>query len=487
MNKNSFCFIAIITLFLFLACDSHAEATTGDVNNKIEISGIVSEPEGKGIAGVQVTDGYEVVYTDKDGKYTLNFDSDKGRFVYITVPSEYEVPTHSQGHPLFFKEISKKGKGDTNFVLKKRQGQPMDKFTILVLGDIQITRGKSEQRVRRLRNKIVPDIIKSINSTDNPCIAISVGDLLSGDMSLYKEYREEMGRLGIPVFNFVGNHDHNPKLSGDVKTIEEYEANFGPSNYSFNIGQIHFVMLDDIIYRSKEDYDRGLTDDILAWLRKDLSTVPKGSTIILGMHIPLDTNAQQNADKKFVNNEGLLSLLKDYKVHVFTGHRHSADMYNYPAPYDIVMHLCARTGGDHKINGDYCNDGTPSGYMVFEVNGRDTKWHHKAIGEDSADVQMSTFSPKETGNSFVFANIWYWDSKWGNVEWWENGVKKGDMQHHPRVDPNYDKEYRNANNGKPFKEKSWHMFRIKPSEGVTSGVVKVTDRFGNTYQQNVSW
>jgi len=484
MDKNYFRLIVLLIFAMLVACNADAE--TSHTSEKITLSGIVTDTDGKGIEAVQVTDGYEVVYTGKDGKYSIDSDRDKSRFVYITVPAEYEIPIHSQGHPLFYKEIPKRGKGSLDFVLKKRQNT-MDKYTILVLGDIQITRGKSELRVRRLHNKIVPDIINSIKSADNPCIAISVGDLLSGDMSLYKEYREEMARLGIPVFNFVGNHDHDPKLSGDIKTVQEYEDNFGPSNYSFNIGQIHFVMLDDIIYRTKEDYDRGLTDDILSWLQKDLSRVAKGSTIILGMHIPLDTNAQRNADKKFYNNKGLLSLLKDYNVHVFTGHRHSADMYNYPAPYNIVMHLCPRTGGDHKINGDYCNDGTPSGYMVFDVDGTKTKWYHKTIGNDDTGVQMSAFSPKQTGTGFVFANVWYWDSEWENPEWWENGKRVADMEHHPRVDPNYDQEYRDANNGKPFNEKSWHMFRARPSAGVTKGTVKVTDRFGNIYQEDISW
>ena len=35
--------------------------------------------------------------------------------------------------------------------------------------------------------------------------------------------------------------------------------------------------------------------------------------------------------------------------------------------------------------------------------------------------------------------------------------------------------------------KSFHMFRIKPSPGVKAGEVRVTDRFGTTYTEHVSW
>ena len=31
------------------------------------------------------------------------------------------------------------------------------------------------------------------------------------------------------------------------------------------------------------------------------------------------------------------------------------------------------------------------------------------------------------------------------------------------------------------------MFRIKPSAGVKAGEVRVTDRFGTTYVEHVSW
>lgn len=474
--------LAALTI-LCLSCATSAVAA----KSNLEVRGKVCEPGGKGISGIRVTDGYSIVLTDDKGNYTMDSNPEKSRFISITVPAEYEIPTHSDGHPLFYREMPRKAKGDVaDFVLKKRE-TTVDKYTLLVLGDIQISRIKNEQRIKRLRNKIVPDLLDFIDSSGQPCFAISVGDLLSGDMSVYEDYRREMKRLDIPVFNLVGNHDHNPLLSGDVETVREYESNFGPSNYSFDIGQIHFVMLDNVIYRTKDDYTRGLTDDILEWLHKDLSYVEKGSTVILGMHIPMDTNEQRNADTRFYNHQNLLTLLQDYKVHVFCGHRHAADMYNYPAPYDnIVIHQCPRTGGNHKMNSRYCNDGTPSGYMVFEVDGTDTEWYHKREGHKDTDVQMSLLSPTEIGNSNLFANIWYWDSKWGPVEWWENGVKVAEMEHFPRVDTNFNNEHLKIYN-KPSKDKSWHMFRTKPTPGVTSGVVKVTDRFGNIREQKISW
>ena len=35
--------------------------------------------------------------------------------------------------------------------------------------------------------------------------------------------------------------------------------------------------------------------------------------------------------------------------------------------------------------------------------------------------------------------------------------------------------------------KSNYMFRVKPSEGVHNGQIRVTDNFGVTYTENVAW
>lgn len=79
------------------------------------------------------------------------------------------------------------------------------------------------------------------------------------------------------------------------------------------------------------------------------------------------------------------------------------------------------------------------------------------------------------------------------MEWWENGVKVGEFEKHREPDPDYAILYadyiaRNPKSiyGKPS-PKSDFMFRIKPSEGIRSGEIRVTDNFGVTYIQKVEW
>mgnify|MGYP003306654430 CR=1 FL=1 len=76
----------------------------------------------------------------------------------------------------------------------------------------------------------------------------------------------------------------------------------------------------------------------------------------------------------------------------------------------------------------------------------------------------------------------------------ENGKKVGEFEQFAEVDPDYMQIFteklshikgRAANYAKPAKSR--YMFRIKPSEGVRSGEVRVKDNFGTTYTEKVEW
>ncbi len=63
------------------------------------------QSNGKGISGVQVTDGVNIVLTDKNGDYVLQSNG-TAEFVYISVPSGYAFP-EEKGIANFFRPLSK--------------------------------------------------------------------------------------------------------------------------------------------------------------------------------------------------------------------------------------------------------------------------------------------------------------------------------------------------------------------------------------------
>ena len=68
-----------------------------------DIKGSVRDTEGKGIAGVVVSDGLNTVVTDAKGRFKMDADADS-RFVFVSTPSGY-VSSTLDGETLFYKEI----------------------------------------------------------------------------------------------------------------------------------------------------------------------------------------------------------------------------------------------------------------------------------------------------------------------------------------------------------------------------------------------
>ena len=138
---------------------------------------------------------------------------------------------------------------------------------------------------------------------------------------------------------------------------------------------------------------------------------------------------------------------------------------------------------------DVCIDGTPQGYGVYEVDGNQVKWYYKGAGHPK-EYQFRSYAagiskefPKD-----IIANVWNWDKNW-KVEWLENGKVMGLMTQYTGVDP----YAHQVCTDKKRTMQSWisaastgHMFRATPRNPKAKIEIRVTDRFGKVYQQNVS-
>ena len=79
-------------------------------------------------------------------------------------------------------------------------------------------------------------------------------------------------------------------MENDTLSDETYEAHFGPANYAFNYGKVHFLVLDDVLYPDPRDgkgYWGGFREDQFQFIENDLKNVPKDHLVVLAMHIPL--------------------------------------------------------------------------------------------------------------------------------------------------------------------------------------------------------
>ena len=473
------------------------------------IYGRVATEQGEPVVGCVVSDGKQCVATDSNGHYALKSDMNSTRFVFISIPAEYQIPHRKSVIQNFYRIPRHKSGAVANFTLAKRT-EPTDKYTVIMIGDPQMRGLGIDGSGERYRDVLLPDIEEFKKTTKGEFFAINLGDLVYNWMAGYDDYMDISSTTSYPMCHIIGNHDYDQQniLEGKLGTpyFEEYVS---PTYYSFTIGKVHYVMVNSIEYSradATKHYGSGLDNEQLEWLKQDLKYIPHDYTIYICGHANLwkkpGTSPKGSYGKYNVNYEAYTELIKPYKrVYSWSGHYHSNYEFEYAGKpkYEDMSHFScisvSRCIGTLRSNMEMDNAGLPNGYMVVEVDGENIEWWYKVPGHDR-NYQMRAYTPVRTGDGYVKANIWNYspDSKWSAVEWWENGKKVGEFEHFAEFDLDYVKIHTEklghltgtaAKYAKPAKSR--YMFRIKPSEGVRSGEIRVTDNFGTTYTEKVEW
>jgi hypothetical protein len=441
---------------------------------------------GKGIAGVAVTDGVNIVQTNAKGEYTL-LSNKTTAFVYISLPAGHAFP-HEQSVTKFFQIIDHKQKSfKADFNLQPLAGSD-DKHAFVVWADPQI---QSKEDARKLLAESAPDLKALVASypADTLFHGIGCGDLVWDKFELYADYKQAIAPSGIPFFQVIGNHDMDLEARTDEGSSKTFEQNFGPSYYSYNRGQIHYIVLDDVFFVGVDKRYIGYLDERqLSWLEQDLKLVRPGTTVVVTLHIPSNTGKrrryQEDSDDVggvVLNRERLYKLLKPYTVHIMSGHAHVNEKWT---ENNITEHNHGAVCGAWWT-GPICSDGTPSGYGVYEVEGSNLKWYYKATGRPK-EHQLRAYVPgrHRVYHDQVCINVWNWDKAW-KIECLADGKSMGSPEQRTEQDPWSVELHEGAT--KPA-TRQWvepsltdHLFFIKPPAGTKTFEVVCTDRFGNRY------
>lgn len=445
---------------------------------------------GKGIAGVSVTDGINMVRTTANGNYEL-LSNKTTQFVYISLPSGYEFP-HQNSITKFFKAIDhSKSSFITDFELKKLPVSD-DKHAFVVWADTQI---QNKRDAELLLAESAPDLKTLVDSFGNtPMHGIGCGDLVWDHFELFPDYEKAIGISGIPFFNLIGNHDMDLEARTDEESAETFKKHFGPTYYSYNRGKIHYVVLDDVFAMGvAKRYMGYITENQLQWLEQDLKHVPKGSTVIVSLHIPTNTGQRKRDGEKepelggvVINREHLYTVLKPYNVHFMSGHTHFNEVW---VEGNMTEHNHGTVCGAWWT-GPICVDGTPGGYGVYEVEGDKLSWYYKATGKPKTH-QLRIYG---TGRHKDFpgeacVNVWNYDKNW-KVEWFADDSPMGKPEQRSAYDPWAYELFFGKAQPKP---RGWvepnltdHIFFMKPAPGVKNIKVTATDPFGNTYTESLA-
>lgn len=547
--------IIILALWALLsACTPEARPDGADNDNMtqsgITVRGIIYDDAGNRLEGVVVSDCFKCTVTDKDGVFELESDLSVAKFIFISIPSGYSVPV-KKGLPVFFKRLSEEkqtnGHYRLEFILNRMTSDP-DKYSVLVVADPQPrSRGKATDKVAYHSLDVCEDLYRDMREKgsdvlrSSPCYAIVLGDIVHGEMDLFDTYISNgTSKMGFPVFNVLGNHDIDWDEPTDFSCSRSFEEKLGPVNYSFNLGKIHYVVVDNIIMTEGEEgltgaYSAGLRDDIWQWLQADLSYVDKGSTIMICSHNPMFR--EESGKDNYVsarNGQAYADLLSSFKtVHAWAGHTHH--MFNYVYDSDssldnIEVHTVVRATGDLHSN-EYLSAGTPRGYVVVEVDGENVSWKYRPLpyqtglpvntvpeyqlrawyydetgvawlkdGGQCLDesYQVNAYSPDVYGDGYIYANVFMWDQKWGIPVYVSEDGTRSQMELVTDKKYMYDAGYKELFDyyyevSAVYQDKVWksdvdkRMFRVYSGKKSDKGKVEVMDRFGNVYSTNVSW
>jgi hypothetical protein len=495
------------------------------------------------VEGVVVSDGVEVTRTNADGIYQLQSDKQLG-YVFISIPSDYEVPAEGI-LPQFYKMV--KGNADSaeraDFTLNKVSGQ--DSYKVLMLGDIHLANRTSDSKQFK---EFTTDLNNYRNFYLNEKIyAITLGDM-TWDLYWYSnsfaipDYVNTMNNQikDLQVFHTIGNHDNDYKATSDAGAQSQFIGFLAPTYYSFNIGKVHYVIMDDIDCSNYDgstsrDYVKQLSSAQLRWLAKDLEYVDKSTPVVVAMHAqvyyPLETGGFK-VDHDASGSSQLFDILSGYQVHFVTGHTHLT--FNVTPEESVtkgenfyehnVGAVCASWWwSGHLTPGVHVSlDGTPGGYSIWDISGSDIKWLYKSTGwsenyqfrsydlnnvsfslADVPDMPTNIASVKKdfeqyvdaypaNKNNEVLINIWNWNPRW-TVSVTDESGKSLPVSTSWAYDPLHIaalsvKRFNSSSitSTPSFITKEFtHFFKVKVADADTDIKITVKDEFGHVWTEEM--
>lgn len=506
------------------------------------VYGIVSSA-GVGVENVVVSDGAEVTVTNEKGIYQLK-SAKKWGYVFISVPSGYEVPSVGvlpQFHCALKNSADVVERAD--FKLEKVDGQ--DSYKIFMLGDMHLANRTGDLGQFAQFTSDLTDYMT--RHKGEKMYALTLGDM-TWDLYWYlnsyyfPQYLNTINSQikNLQIFHTMGNHDNDFQTRSDYDAAVKYVDQICPTYYSFNIGKVHYVVMDDIDCSSYDgstsrNYVKSLSAEQLDWLAKDLSHVAKTTPVVVAMHAQVfyPTTSGFKIDHDQVNTLRLFDILDGYTVRFVTGHTHK--LFNVTPDAPIVDghnfreynsgSVCASWwwSGNLTPGIHIGTDGTPGGYGIWDVTGTDFQCLYKSTGwpeeyqfrsydlnnvhfsmadvplmpsDISASVKNAYMQyvnayPQNNDNE-VLINIWNWNSDWTLSVVDENRktlpyteVWAYDPLHIAALSV---KRFNDAGLKLPplfITDKFTHFFKVKADDADTDLVITVKDEFGNEWTENM--
>jgi len=391
---------------------SYQKFAKGCVYHDVNENEVMDEGE-VGIANVYVSNGVDIVKTDNGGKYKIPISDDA--IIFVIKPRDWMTPVDKLNLPRFY-YIHKPGGSPDNFVYKGVEAtgalpeninfplyaeKGKSKFKMIVFGDPQ---PYSLEEVDFFSENIVSELV-GVKGVE---FGMTMGDIVGDNLDLLKPMNQAVAKIGVPWYNVLGNHDVNFQADRDELSDETFERVYGPPNYAFVYGDVHFIVVDNVIMNAPvgdRGYVGGLRPDQIEFVKNYLKLISKDDLIVLTMHIPLVQHERfRESDQK-----KLFALLSEFP-HTLSISAHSHTQNN-TFFHEESSHWQGEVPHHHfnvgTTSGNWWNgvrdendipltmmrDGTPNGYSYITFNGTNYIIDWKVSGK-SENYRMNIHTPR---------------------------------------------------------------------------------------------
>lgn len=321
--RKTFLNIALLSSVALSASATYTGHVFIDKNN----NGIFDKGE-KTMPGVMVSDGLNVVKTTKDGSFTLPGHA-KEKFIFITTPSGYKTDN------AYYRRIEA-GKDSYDFGIRPYSGgiSKSGSHQFIQISDTEIHGSPNAEHDDWVQN------LRDYSANEGAAFIIHTGDICYDSGLINHIKLLNTANMNTQAFYCIGNHDLVKGAYGE----ELFEKHYGPTFYSFDAGNVHYI----VTPMPGGDYSPSYTrEDVYRWLKNDLAQIPAGKPIMVFNHDLLTT------DDSFIfgiNEQESIDLdAHNLKAWLY-GHWHINHIHKHKQAYSICTSTLIRGGIDHSTS-----------------------------------------------------------------------------------------------------------------------------------------
>ena len=374
-------------------------------------------PGDRGVAGVLISNGCDVVATDDDGRWYLQVGH--GDHVFVVKPAHWSTspaPGRAPGfaylhqplgspHALQFAGVAPTAALPREIDFPLRRNPEDRNYNVALVAD---TQPSNLTELGYLQRTLIAPLVQ-----EKVAFAINHGDVVGDDLSLFGDYVDLIGTTGIAWHHCPGNHDMNLDSPDGAHAFETWKRVFGPPHYAFQAGDATFIILNTVEYAGyprpasdKPAYRGWVGPRQLAFVKNLLRHVPARHLIVVSMHIPLASYEDPGSVADTTGDmPELLKLLSGRNHSVsFSGHLHTTEHHYFGEEFGFsksrlhhhqVLTAACGSWWSGPLDRDGIpvsdsRDGSPKGFHILSIDGYQYETKFVAAAREQMRVLITT-------------------------------------------------------------------------------------------------